>query len=103
MSEIRLKLFVAGQTLRSERAVTNLEQLGEEHLAGRYVLDVVDVVARPEEAERYRILTTPTLIRESPAPVVRITGDLSHSSKVLHALALDARPRADINPRETGR
>jgi circadian clock protein KaiB len=103
MGEIRLKLFVAGRTPRSERAVANLEQIGDEHLAGRYVMEVVDVLKDPEAAERYRILTTPTLIRELPEPVVRVTGDLSHSSKVLHALGLVPSPSTEIYPRETGR
>ncbi len=103
MTEIRLKLFVAGRTPRSERAVANLEQIGEEHLAGQYALEVIDVLENPEKAEQYRILTTPTLIREFPEPVLRVTGDLSHSSKVLHALALEPMSRTEIHPRETGR
>lgn len=89
MKPIRLTLYVAGQTTRSLAAIANLRRLGEAHFAGRYELRVIDVADDPDAAERARILTTPTLVKEQPEPVRRVTGDLSDGRKVLLGLALD--------------
>lgn len=62
--------------------------MAEERLRGRYDIAVVDIVRDPERAETARILTTPTLVKESPAPPRRVTGDLADSEQVLLALAL---------------
>lgn len=94
MSPIRFILYVAGQTSRSLTAIANLRRLGEAHFSGRYELVVIDVVADPEAAESARILTTPTLVKEEPAPPRRVIGDLSDSRKVLLGLAID--PDADL-------
>jgi circadian clock protein KaiB len=96
MSSFRFTLYVAGRTSRSITAITNLRRLGEAHLSGQYELRVVDVVEDPDAAERERILTTPTLIKEEPAPVRRVTGDLSDGRKVLLGLAID--PDLDFDP-----
>ena len=102
MSDVRFRLFIAGATPRSQRAIANLQRLGEEHLQGRYELEVIDVVERPDEAETYRILTTPTLVKDKPEPARRVTGDLSDGAKVLYGLALE--PSADADSlRENGR
>lgn len=93
MEPIRLTLYVAGQTPRSERAIGNLRRLATESLGDDHELAVIDVVADPEAAERARILTTPTLVKESPAPPRRVTGDLSDGATVLFALALETGPR----------
>lgn len=84
----RLKLFVAGHSPRSAAAVATLKRICAEELAGSYELVVVDIVEQPELAEAARILATPTLIKESPAPVRRIIGDLSDKDKVFSGLGL---------------
>lgn len=81
-------LYIAGDTYRSQRAILNLRRLGEERLAGKYELKVVDVRADPASAERDHILTTPTLIKRTPAPARRVTGDLGDIEQVLVALSL---------------
>lgn len=83
-----LKLYITGQTPRSERAMTNLRRLCEAQLAGRYELVVIDVLERPQLAEAEKILATPTLVREAPPPRRRIIGDLSDTAKVLMGLDL---------------
>ena len=95
MSSFRFTLYVAGRTARSITAISNLRRLGEAHFSGRYELRVIDVVEDPDAAERERILTTPTLIKEEPAPIRRVTGDLSDGRKVLLGLAID--PDLDLD------
>lgn len=85
---IHFTLYVAGDSYRSQRAVANLRRLGEERLGGAYELSVVDVKEDPESAERERILTTPTLIKRSPGPTRRVTGDLTDLEQVMVALSL---------------
>jgi circadian clock protein KaiB len=93
-----LKLYVAGKSTRTEQAISNLEKICREELAGRYELEIIDVMASPDLAERDRILATPTLIKQLPPPLRRVIGDLSDKEKVL--LGLEVVPSAD-NPRET--
>ena len=87
-----LRLYVAGQTPRSVLAFANLRQICEEHLAGRYQIEVIDLQAHPELAREDQILAIPTLVRALPEPVRRIIGDLSHTERVL--VGLDLKPRA---------
>lgn len=91
MAFFEFELYVAGDVPRSRSAVRALTSLCEEHLSGRYELTVIDVVAHPERAESARILATPTLLRLSPAPRVRIIGDLSLTANVLAGLGLDGK------------
>ncbi len=98
MSEFRFKLYVAGRTPRSESAIANLRRICEQVLHGRYELIVVDIVENPEVAEEERILTTPTLVKEAPPPLRRLTGDLSHTDRVLTGLALS--PIAGLDAQE---
>jgi circadian clock protein KaiB len=84
-----LKLYVTGLTTRSQRAMATLRRLCDAELAGRYELVVVDVLERPELAERDKVLATPTVIKERPEPERRIIGDLSDPGRVLAALDLD--------------
>ncbi len=98
MPQFLFKLFIAGNTPRSHQAAANLRRLGEERLGGDYEVTIIDVVQDPERAETERILTTPTLVKERPAPVRRVTGDLSDSNLVMLALALA--PQAGIGERE---
>lgn len=89
MNRLHLKLYVTGQTARSETAIVNLKAVFHDELDDEYVLEVIDVLERPQLAEDERILATPMLIKELPQPVRRIIGDLSDSEKVL--LGLDLR------------
>ncbi|MCS6870193.1 MAG: circadian clock KaiB family protein [Anaerolineae bacterium] len=83
-----LKLYVAGQTARTERAIYNLYNLCNQHLAGNYEITVIDILEHPHLAEEEQILATPTLVRESPLPRRRLVGDLSDAERVLEALDL---------------
>ncbi len=95
MRKFRLKLYVTGRTQSSERAIGNLRDLCEKDLAGMYEMVVIDVLEKPEQAEKERILATPTLIKELPPPIKRIIGDLSNKDKVL--LGLDIQPLDENN------
>lgn len=86
-----LRLYVAGQTPRSIAALENLERLCEEHLAGKYSIEVVDLLKNPQLARGDQILAVPTLVRKLPEPVRKIIGDLSNAERVL--VGLDLRPR----------
>jgi len=83
-----LRLYVAGQTPKSVRALANLKKLCDEHLAGQYRLEVIDLVANPQLAQSDQILAIPTLVRKLPEPVRKIIGDLSNTERVLVGLQL---------------
>ena len=85
-----LRLYVAGQTVKSLTALGNLKRVCEEHLAGRYEIEVIDLLVNPRLAAGDQILAIPTLVRKLPAPLKRIIGDLSNTEKVL--VGLDIRP-----------
>jgi len=85
-----LRLYVAGQTPRSLTAFANLQQICEEHLKGRYRIEVIDLVERPQLSKGDQILAIPTLVRKLPEPVRKIIGDLSDTERVL--VGLDLRP-----------
>ena len=89
-----LRLYVAGQTTKSLAALANLKRVCEEHLAGRYDIEVVDLLKIPQLAAGDQILAVPTLVRRLPAPLKRIIGDLSNTEKVL--VGLDIRPKASV-------
>jgi circadian clock protein KaiB len=78
-----LRLYVAGQTRKSVVALNNLKQICEEHLAGKYRLEIVDLLEHPELAQKDQILAIPTLVRKLPAPAKKIIGDLSNTERVL--------------------
>ena len=86
MEEYRLKLFVTGQTPRSRWVIKNLRRICEEVLESRYELDIIDVLERPQLAEKEKIIATPTLIKELPPPSRRIIGNLSDPGKILEGL-----------------
>jgi circadian clock protein KaiB len=101
VAEYAFELYVAGDGLRSRNAVETLTAMCDERLAGRYELEVIDVLVDPERAERAKILATPTLLRRRPVPDVRIIGDLSLTRSVLAKLGVpqeSARPRRDERP-----
>ena len=83
-----LRLYVAGQTPRSSAAIANLTKICEEHLAGRYRIEVIDLVKFPQLARDHQILAVPTLVRELPEPLKRIIGDLSNTERALVGLDL---------------
>lgn len=83
-----LRLYVAGQTPKSIRAFANLKALCEEHLQGRYQIEVVDLLKHPQLARGDQIVAIPTLVRKLPQPVRKIIGDLSNTIRVLVGLDL---------------
>jgi len=83
-----LRLYVAGLTARSRTAISNITTICEEHLEGRYDLQVIDVFQRPILARKEQIIATPTLVKKLPAPLRRLVGDLSEKDKVLIGLDL---------------
>jgi circadian clock protein KaiB len=85
-----LRLYVAGQTPRSVEALENLKRICEEHLHGRYRIEVVDLLVNPALARGDQILAVPTLVRQLPPPVKKIIGDFSNIDRVL--VGLDLRP-----------
>lgn len=85
-----LRLYVAGKTPRSTAALANLRCICEEHLAGKYSIEVVDLLERPKLARGEQIIAIPTLERRLPEPVRKIIGDLSNTERVL--IGLDLRP-----------
>ncbi len=86
-----LRLYVAGQSRKSLAAIANLRRLCEEHLPGRYRIEVLDLVEHPHLAQGDQILAIPTLVRRLPEPMRKIIGDLSNVERVL--VALDLRDR----------
>ena len=85
-----LRLYVAGQTPKSVTALANLKKHCEQHLKGRYVIEVIDLLVNPQLAEGDQILAIPTLVRKVPEPIRKIIGDLSNEERVL--VGLDVRP-----------
>jgi len=88
-AEWKLRLYVAGQTPKSLTAFANLKRLCEEHLAGRYQIEVIDLLKHPELAQRDQIIALPTLVRKLPEPIKRIVGDLSNSQRVVVGMNLE--------------
>ena len=86
-----LRLYTAGQTPRSLAAFVNLKRLCEDHLKGRYTIEVIDLMATPRLAKDDQILAIPTLVRRLPQPVRKIIGDLSDGERAL--IGLDLRPK----------
>ncbi len=85
-----LRLYVAGQTPKSIAAFNNLKKICEEHLAGKYTIEVIDLLKNPQLARGDQILAIPTLVRKLPQPLRKIIGDLSNTERVL--VGLDLRP-----------
>ena len=81
-----LRLYVAGQTPKSIMALANLKKICEEHLAGEYTIEVIDLVKNPHLASGDQILAIPTLVRKLPSPIKKIIGDLSNTERVLVGL-----------------
>jgi circadian clock protein KaiB len=86
-----LRLYVAGQTPNSMKALANLKKIAEEHLKGKYSIEVVDLLKNPQLAAGDQILAIPTLVRKLPEPIRKIIGDLSNTERVI--VGLDIRPK----------
>lgn len=86
-----LRLYVAGQTPKSVLAFRNLKQICEDHLQGRYEIEIVDLLENPQLARGDQILAVPTLVRRLPEPIKKIIGDLSDTERVL--VGLDIREK----------
>ena len=88
----RLRLYIAGQTPKALRAFANLQTICEEHLAGRYEIEVIDLLEHPGLARGDEIIAVPTLVRHLPEPITKIIGDLSDTERVLVGLQLVPAP-----------
>ncbi len=84
----QLRLYVAGQTPRSLTAFSNLKKICQEHLAGKYRIEVIDLLENPKLASGDQIVAIPTLVRQLPPPLRKIVGDLSNTERVLVGLDL---------------
>ncbi len=84
----RLRLFITGITPQSSRAVANIKKICEEHLKGRYELEVIDLYQQPELAKGEQIIAVPTLIKKLPLPLRRIIGDMSGTERIIAGLDL---------------
>jgi circadian clock protein KaiB len=87
----QLRLYVAGQTPKSVTAFANLKRLCEEHLAGEFEIEVIDLIENPRLAKDDQIVAIPTLVRRLPQPIRRIIGDLSDTERTLVGLQLRSR------------
>ncbi len=85
-TQYELRLYIAGHTTKSITALNNLKRYCEEHLAGQYSIEVIDLLQHPQLAEGDQILAVPTLVKKVPEPVRKIIGDLSNEEKVLVGL-----------------
>jgi len=90
-----LRLYVAGASSRSQRAIENLKKVCEEHLKGQYDLEVIDIYQQPSLAEGEQIVAVPTLIKKLPTPLRKFIGDMSNTERILFGL--------DLKPREATR
>jgi len=86
-----LTLFVTGSTPKSLRAIANLRSICQEHLLGRYELQVFDLYQQPELAKEHKLVAAPTLIKSLPEPIRRVIGDMSDTAEVLVGLDIDER------------
>jgi circadian clock protein KaiB len=85
---MKFSLYVVGATPRSSRAIVNVRKLCEEHLAGRYALDVIDLSLDPSAAAPAQVIAAPTLVKEAPPPVRRFIGDMSDTERILDSLGI---------------
>ena len=91
MSKIFLKLYVSGDSLRSRRAISNLQEFCDRELPQKSQIEIIDVAKSPEIAEAEKILITPTLVRELPLPKERIIGDLSNTEVLAFVLNITSK------------
>ena len=89
--QYNLRLYVAGKTAKSAAAFANLQRMCDEHLAGQYNIEVIDLMLHPQLARDDQILAIPTLVRKLPSPIKKVIGDLSNTERTL--VGLDLKPR----------
>jgi len=89
-AEWQLLLYIAGQTPKSIKALSNIKKYAEEYLPGIYSIEIIDLLQNPQLAEGDQILAVPTLVRKFPEPMRKIIGDLSNEEKVLVGLNIKA-------------
>ncbi|MCX7083155.1 MAG: circadian clock KaiB family protein [Methylococcales bacterium] len=87
-----LRLFVAGMTPNSQRAIDNVQKICEAHLQGRYDLEIIDIYQQPSYAKQNQIVAAPTLIKELPLPLRKFIGDLSKTEQILAGLEIIKKP-----------
>lgn len=92
VDEYLLRLYVAGTTQQSTRAILNIQQICAEHLDGVYHLEVIDIYQRPQLAKDEQIVAVPTLVKKLPAPLRRVIGSFADAERVL--IGLDLRPNS---------
>lgn len=85
-----LKIYIAGHTIRSQRAIENLKEIIKESGPDDYKLEIIDIIENPEIAEDKKIMATPAVIKELPPPIRRVIGDLSDREQVVMGLNLEA-------------
>lgn len=90
-SKYELRLYITGMTPRSQQAIANIKRICEEHLAGRYELQIIDIYQQPVLAKGEQIIAAPTLVKKLPAPLRRFIGDMANTDRIL--LGLDLRPK----------
>ena len=83
-----LRLYVSGMTVRSRQAIDNIQKLCEEHLAGRYDLEIIDIYQQPALAREGQIIAAPTLVKKLPVPLRRVIGDMSDAGRILVVLGI---------------
>jgi circadian clock protein KaiB len=86
-----LRLYVAGITPKSEQAIRSVKEICEEHLKGRYDLEIVDIYQQPDALKQEQVVVAPTLVKKLPLPLRRLIGDMANKKKVL--IGLDLRPK----------
>ena len=98
-----LRLYVAGMSPRSVRAIENIRKMSEQYLKGRYELEVIDVYQQPEIAKKEQLLAAPTLIKKLPLPLRRLIGDMSDKDRILVGLDLvqKSQPKKDESDAKT--
>jgi circadian clock protein KaiB len=89
-----LRLYVSGMTARSRRAIDNIRQLCEEHLAGRYDLEIIDIYQQPEMAKEGQVIAAPTLVKTLPLPLRRVIGDMGDPGRIMVVLGIV--PRSSV-------
>jgi circadian clock protein KaiB len=92
-TKYELRLYIAGMTPRSSRAIANVRRICEEHMAGRYDLEIVDLYQNPVLSKGEQIVAVPTLIKKLPTPLRKFIGDMSDTARIL--VGLDLRPKSD--------
>jgi circadian clock protein KaiB len=94
----KLKLYIAGKTPRSHAAISNLEKICKEYLAGQYKIELIDLLEKPSLASGDQIIAVPTVVRQLPEPIKRIIGDLSNMEKVLVGLEIKPELKDEHQP-----